>query len=179
MPRTEKATAQEREDFMLQLFKTNPDMTVHQANDKLAEKFDGKKMRLQKCYDLRATARTMKGLPPRKERHRFKTKNGVTVPKTSPGVPNNLTAAGRRPNKRPLHASRPAQAIRTRNPEPLPAPPQHQIVNTEGSQKVVMITGKADQVEFFLSTLEILRHADVAAVNVDHRGPDYAVVRRA
>lgn len=55
MARLRRELATEREQFMTDLFKQNPEMSIAKANEKLKEKY-GANMRLQKAYELRKRA---------------------------------------------------------------------------------------------------------------------------
>lgn len=55
MARLRRELATEREQFMTDLFKQNPDMSIAKANEQLKAKY-GANMRLQKAYELRKRA---------------------------------------------------------------------------------------------------------------------------
>ena len=55
MARLRRELAAEREQFMTDLFKQDPNLSIAKANEKLKEKY-GANMRLQKAYELRKRA---------------------------------------------------------------------------------------------------------------------------
>lgn len=55
MARLRRELATEREQFMTDLFKQNPEMSIAKANEQLKAKY-GANMRLQKAYELRKRA---------------------------------------------------------------------------------------------------------------------------
>jgi hypothetical protein len=56
MARIKKDLANEREQYMLEIFKKNPKLSVAKANAQLQEKF-GQMMRAQRAYEIRTIAR--------------------------------------------------------------------------------------------------------------------------
>lgn len=62
MPRIKSNVASDRAAFVTELFKTNPELTIAEANDHLSQR-DGFKMNLSKIYGLRKAALESIGAP--------------------------------------------------------------------------------------------------------------------
>lgn len=60
MPRLKKGEAEQREQFMISLFRKDANLSIPKANKAMQEKF-GSKIRLQRAYELRRIA--AKGAP--------------------------------------------------------------------------------------------------------------------
>lgn len=57
MPRISKGSSDEREAFMLEIFKKNPSLSVGKANEEFKKKF-GSMLRNKRAYELRRVAST-------------------------------------------------------------------------------------------------------------------------
>lgn len=83
MPRLKKTDVEQRETFVLTLFRENPKLSAAKANEKVKAKF-GSQMRAQKVYELRAKAEA-------------ESKKEVTAAGRKPGRKTKQARGGRKP----------------------------------------------------------------------------------
>jgi hypothetical protein len=107
MARLRREIAAEREQFMTDLFKQDPNLSIAKANERLKEKY-GANMRLQKAYELRKRAQAASV--------------ATTVEQQADVV--QQVARGRKPGKRvPVPTTVQAQVVDETKPVVIPANP--------------------------------------------------------
>lgn len=161
MPRVTKVLADERENYMLAVFKQEPYLSIAKANEKLKKQYGGKMMRAARAYELRGIAR------------KENADAGVVIQKPRAGVAPPVQAlrkvnGGKKP-KRVQEAARKVNPPAAKPPPPAPG--------KSGGGKVVILQGTEDQMAFLQSTIDTLRSVGMCNLKVDHSTPTYAVVR--
>lgn len=163
MARIKKWEATEREAFMINAFKQNPEMSAAQANNMLHSKH-GAKMRMQRVYELRALVRNEIGDGALKS---------STPPATAGRRQRKLVRATRKTGLRVSNAARYNPELVTEHKK-VSAPV---VVGTEQRNKLVVVEGNGEQISWLKSVLKAMRDGGISNVIVDHSSGTYAVLK--